>query len=587
MADTDKINELIGQRQFEEALNITKDALKEEADNIELIKLAGLAEVNLDLWAEAKVHFETVVKFNPEDATSWFYLANCYNNLADFVSAKNTYIKVIELRNEYVEAYKSLCVVLLKLDLMDEAIEYAKKGQAIAPEDYLFDFVIGTAYVKLREFEKSIEPFEKALQKDSKNIGIFNSLGTAYMASQRSEDAIKCYQKVIELYPESPMGYFNLGSAYQIRQKHKEACEMLKKAVELDEEDEGFKVAYAMSLVKTEQYNDAIDIYKKLLVQHPEKDNYKLNLVTCYEALGDVQTAIKMLEGIVYLNPKFVIPAQKLANLYIQTNQLSKAKDLYDKILLKNNPTAETLHHYAVLSSSLCDTDTAERILKKVIRMNPKMANAHKDLAVIYLNKRLFDYAEDEFKTAMEIKPNDFEIIFEYGNFLYSTSKNQDAEIYYQKALELEPKNVLALTFMALNKLVLNQLDEAKKYIMEALHINHHHEYIQFCAGRILYARGEYEDAKRYLVEAVAQNPDVETQNTLALTYYELGDYQQAINIFNNLQEKFPDNVSVLKNLAKCYEKIQDNDMALEYLYKSADILAEDEEVQEMIRKLS
>ena len=587
MADIDKINELIGQRKFEEALNITMDALKEDADNIELIKLAGLAEVNLNLWAEAKIHFETVVKFNPEDATSWFYLANCYNNLADFVSAKNTYIKVIELREEYVEAYKSLCVVLLKLDLMNEAIEYAKKGQMIVPEDYLFDFVIGTAYVKLREFEKSIEPFEKALQKDSNNIGIYNSLGTAYMASKRSEDAIKCYQKVIELQPDSPMGYFNLGSAYQIQQKHKEACEMLKKAVELDEEDEGFKVAYAMSLVKTEQYNDAIDIYKKLLVQHPEKDNYKLNLITCYEALGDVQTAIRMLEGIVYLNPKFVIPAQKLANLYIQTNQPSKAKELYDKILLKNNPTAETLHHYAVLSSSLCDTDTAERILKKAIRMNPKMAHAHKDLAVIYLNKRLFDYAEDEFKTAMEIKPNDFEIIFEYGNFLYSTSKNQDAEIYYQKALELEPKNVLALTFMALNKLVLNQLDEAKKYIMEALHINHHHEYIQYCAGRILFARGEYEDAKRYLVEAVAQNPDVETQNTLALTYYELGDYQQAINIFNNLQEKFPDNVSILKSLAKCYEKIQDNDMALNYLYKSADILAEDEEVQEMIRRLS
>ena len=587
MADIDKINELIGKKEFNEALNITKEALKEEPDNIELIKSAGLSEVNLELWADAKVHFESVVKHNADDATSWFYLANCYNNLADFISAKNAYIKVIELRKEYIEAYKSLCVVLLKLDLSEEAIEYAEKGQSIAEEDYLFDFIIGTAYTKLKEFEKSIEPFENALKKDAKNIAVYNSLGTAYMASQRSDDAIKCYKKVIEMFPNSPMGYFNLGSALQIQQKHKDACEYFKKAVELDEEDESFKVAYAMSLIKSEQYNEAVDIYKKLLVQHPEKENYKFNLITCYEALGDVQTAIRMLEGLVYLNPKFVLPAQKLANLYIQTNQLSKAKELYDKILLKNNPTAEILHHYAVLSSSLCDTDTAERILKKAIRMNPKMANAHKDLAVIYLNKRLFDYAEDEFKTAMEIKPNDFEIIFEYGNFLYSTSKNKDAEIYYQKALELEPKNILALTFMALNKLVLNQLDEAKKYIEKALEINHHHEYIQFCAGRILFARGEYEEAKRYLIKAVEQNPDVETQNALALTYYELGDYQQAINIFNNLQEKFPDNVSVLKSLAKCYEKIQDNDMALEYLYKSADILAEDEEVQEMIRRLS
>ena len=361
----------------------------------------------------------------------------------------------------------------------------------------------------------------------------------------------------------------------------------MKKAVELDPEDEVFKTTYAMSLIKSEQYDEAIAIYKKLVVQHPEKENYKYNLINCYEAVGDIQTAITMLEGIVYVNPKFVLPAQKLANLYIKANKLSRAKELYDNIILKNSPTAEVLHQYAILSSSLCDTDTAERILKKAIKMNPGLAKAHKDLAIIYLNKRLFDYAQDEFKTAMELLPNNFEILFEYGNFLYSTSKNTEAEEYYLKALEIEPENILALTFMALNKLILNQLDEAKEYIMKALHINHHHEYIQYCAGRIMFARKEYEDAKRYLIKAVEQNPDVETQNTLALTYYELGEYGQAVNIFNNLLSKFPENISVLRSLAQCYEKMDDSDKALEYLYKLTDIFPEDEEAQEMIRKLS
>ena len=56
MADIDKINEQISNRKFEEALNFTKEALKEEPENIELIKLAGLSEVNLEIWHEAKVH---------------------------------------------------------------------------------------------------------------------------------------------------------------------------------------------------------------------------------------------------------------------------------------------------------------------------------------------------------------------------------------------------------------------------------------------------------------------------------------------------------------------------------------------------
>ena len=115
----------------------------------------------------------------------------------------------------------------------------------------------------------------------------------------------------------------------------------------------------------------------------------------------------------------------------------------------------------------------------------------------------------------------------------------------------------------------------------------HHHEYVLFCAGRILYARGEYEDAKRYLIKAVEQNPDIETQNTLALTYFELGEYRQALNIFNHLLTKHPDNISLLMSGAKCYEALKDNDSALEYLDKVVSILPEDEDAQEMIRKLS
>ena len=542
MADIDRINELVGEKEFDKAQEMIASALKEEPDNVELIKLAGLVEVNLNQWEEARKNFETVVKYRPEDATSLFYLGNCYDNAGDYISAKNAYLSVIKLRPEYIEAYKSLCVALMKLDDSENAIKYAYQASALDPEDYIFDFIIGTAYMKIKEFEKSIEPLKKA---------------------------------------------YNIGSVYQIQQNHQEACEYLKKAVQLDDEDEGFKVALAMSEVKSGQYREAADIYKSLLIAHPEKDNYKYNLVSCYEALGDIQTAISMLEKMVYVNQKFILPAQKLASLYIKTNQLSKAKEIYDNILLKNKPSAETLHQYAVLSSSLCDTDTAEKILKKVIKMNPDIAKAHKDLGIIFLNKRLFKYAEEEFQTALKLAPNDFEIIFEYGNFLYSISKNTEAERYYQEALDLQPDNVLALTFMALNKLILNQLDASKEYIMKAVKINPHHEYIQFCAGRILFARKEYDEAKHFLIHAVEQNPDIETQNTLALTYYELGEFDSAINIFNNLLVKKPDNISVLMSLAKCYEGKKDNDKALEYLDKVVTIFPEDEEAHEMIRKLS
>lgn len=582
----DRITELVGIKDFNAAKPLIEEALEKTPDSIELIKLAGLTDVNLELWFTARTHFETVVKFEPEEATSWFYLAKCYEKLADFTSAKNAYVRVIDLRNEYMEAYQSLCIILLRLNEPLEAVRYAQIASELDKENYIYDFIIGTAYMKNKEFEKAQEPLLRALEKESENLGTLNSLGTCYMAQGKSSEAIQTYEKALEINPDSVMAYYNIGSAYQIQQNHEKACEYLAKAVELDE-DESFITALAMSEVKLGRYECALKHYKQLALMCPGKENYKYNIVTCYEALGEFNVAIKMLEEIVYVNPKFILPAQKLASLYIKTNQLVKAKDIYENILLKEKVSAEILHQYAILSSSLCDTDTAEKMLKKVICMNPEIAKAHKDLGIIYLNKRLFDYARDEFETAMQLAPNDFEILFEYGNFLYSISENTEAERFYTEALEVEPKNVLALTFMALNKLILNQIEAAYEYILKALEVEPNHEYVQFCAGRILFAKHEYEDAKRYLIRAIEQNPDIETQNTLALTYFELGEYQNALNLFKNIYAKSPKSVSVLMEIAKCYEALKDNDTALAYLDKVVEIFPENEEAHQMIRRLS
>lgn len=582
----DRITELVGIKDFNAAKPLIEEALEKTPDSIELLKLAGLTDVNLELWFTARTHFETVVKFEPEEATSWFYLAKCYEKLADFTSAKNAYVRVIDLRNEYMEAYQSLCIILLRLNEPLEAVRYAQIASELDKENYIYDFIIGTAYMKNKEFEKAQEPLLRALEKESENLGTLNSLGTCYMAQGKSSEAIQTYEKALEINPDSVMAYYNIGSAYQIQQNHEKACEYLAKAVELDE-DESFITALAMSEVKLGRYECALKHYKQLALMCPGKENYKYNIVTCYEALGEFNVAIKMLEEIVYVNPKFILPAQKLASLYIKTNQLAKAKDIYENILLKEKVSAEILHQYAILSSSLCDTDTAEKMLKKVICMNPEIAKAHKDLGIIYLHKRLFDYARDEFETAMQLAPNDFEILFEYGNFLYSISENTEAERFYTEALEVEPKNVLALTFMALNKLILNQIEAAYEYILKALEVEPNHEYVQFCAGRILFAKHEYEDAKRYLIRAIEQNPDIETQNTLALTYFELGEYQNALNLFKNIYAKSPKSVSVLMEIAKCYEALKDNDTALAYLDKVVEIFPENEEAHQMIRRLS
>ena len=82
-----EINEIIGEKDFSQAKIMLEDYLKDDEFNVEGLKLLGLCNLNLDLYDEGRSNFETVVKYAPDDATSWFYLANCYDNLEDYLHA--------------------------------------------------------------------------------------------------------------------------------------------------------------------------------------------------------------------------------------------------------------------------------------------------------------------------------------------------------------------------------------------------------------------------------------------------------------------------------------------------------------------
>ena len=312
----------------------------------------------------------------------------------------------------------------------------------------------------LKKFEMAVEYLEKALNLNPDHSQLYNNLGTCYVTLGDLDKAYHNFVKASELDPENSITYFNIGSILQLQNKHKEACEFFKKAYDIEAQD-NYLVALALSEVKSNQMEEAIKHYKALASRYPSKPNFQYNLACCYDAVGDYTSAITILAQLVLANPKSVSMLRKLASIYIKINQFANAKVLYEKILIQGNVTPEIYYEFAHLCVKTNDMDKAEKILKKVVDLNPEFAMAHKDLGVLYLGKRLFDYAEDEFNQALNIAPDNFDILFEYANYLHSTTDFAKADEYYQKALQINPEDPDALGFSALNKIQLNELDKA------------------------------------------------------------------------------------------------------------------------------
>lgn len=582
----EQINGLISEKKFEEAQEALKLFLASDEKNVEALKLSGLCNVNLERFDEGRKDFETVVKYKPEDASSWFYLANCYDNLNDFLHAKPAYLEVISLRENYLEAYKNLCVIYVKTGEADKAIELGKKAIEFIQDDYSLYYIVGTACMALKKYEESIQYLEKALELKPDHSQLYNNLGTSYVTMGNLDKAYENFLKASELDPDNSITYYNIGSILQIKEQHKEAVEYFQKAYDI-EEQESYLVSMALSEFKGEMFEDAIKHYKMLVAQHPEKPSYQYNLACCYEQTREFQYAIGILAHLVMLNPKSVNMSLKLANLYLKVNQPLHSKEIYERIIRQGSVSEEIYYDFAHICVITKDIDKAEKILKKVVELNPEFAPAHKDLGVIYLGRRLFDYAKDEFETALKCDPENIGVIFEYANYMHSTSMFKEADEFYKKVLEKEPENYKAMAFSALNKIQLKDLDTALEQINKAIGHLAQDPFLLYIAGRIRFLRKDYEEAKHYLVKSYEMEQDSDTKNLLALCYYELGDYPQAVTIFRSILDASPMNVNVLISCAKCYEKLEDIPMALEHLEKAVEVFPDCEEAHEMIRTLS
>lgn len=581
-----EITDLIQDKQFVEAKAKLEGVTDCGENNIEALKLLGLCNINLEKYQEAQGNFETVVKYNQDDATSWFYLASCYEQLDDFLHAIPAYQRVIELREFDLEAYKCLAVLYIKNKEEEKAIECIKKALDFAGEDFTLCYIIGTAYMSLKCFDESVHYLEKALAIQPNHAQLYNNLGTSYLTIENFDKAYENFLKATELDPNNALTYFNIASILQIQHKHKEACEFFEKAYNLEQND-NYLAAMALSEVKSGDWENAIKHYKILATHHPEKQTYQYNLACCYEEVQEYRYAISILAKLVAMNPKSVAMSQKLANIFIKSNQPLLAKEIYERILNLGNVGFDVYYEFAHICLVVNDTDKAEKILKKVVELKPDYAAAHKDLGVLYLSKRLMDYAKDEFEQAISIAPEDASILSEYANFLHATSEFEKADEFYSKALELNPKAFETFAFSALNKIFLKDYETALSQINVAIGNSIQNGFYLYIAGKILFLKEEYEDAKIYLIKSFEMDANIETKNLLAICYFNLGNFEQAKNIFSSLLKQNEYNINVLFWLAKCEKELGNTDKALEYLEKTTEISPEFEEAHELIRELS
>jgi len=267
-----------------------------------------------------------------------------------------------------------------------------------------------------------------------------------------------------------------------------------------------------------------------------------------------------------------------LARKLCQQGNLAAAKNTCLSILETARTNQETLGLLGEIELNLNNINRAFDLLSEASK-NSKNAHVQIQFAVCLLRLERFDDAEKAFQKALKLEPQN--ILAQKGlGELYcrialkndSQSAYQSAEKYLRKTLSKLPRDAGVLTNLSVTLQALNQHKEALKYGLKALEINPADEIANNSVGSIYSELGEFDKALSYYRKSLAKK-QVNSQvfrNFVTAKKFTLNDSDLAlVKNQEDLLKKYrfdDENTRAMYfALGKVYDDIGDWDKAFNY----------------------
>jgi tetratricopeptide (TPR) repeat protein len=212
---------------------------------------------------------------------------------------------------------------------------------------------------------------------------------------------------------------------------------------------------------------------------------------------------------------------------------LQKAQNLAKQ----QNPSQEQLANYLA---------QAVNITKKSTEQRPNEVDTWETLADMYKNARQFvpganDWVEKSLKKAIELEPTNPVLHWELGNAYLFADKKKQAKDQYKQAIQLKPNYLIA--YISLSKVLASEkkFDQAIALYQPIYSQIEKSPQALFNLARLFYNRGGEGDLKRaqqVLQQAITQSPNyVNALYTLGLVYQKQDKTQQAQKYFDKVKQ--------------------------------------------------
>ena len=229
-----------------------------------------------------------------------------------FELARRMFAKAVELDPGYARAYAGIadCDAWLHLtyqvDLRVESIvEIADKALALDPNLSEPHASRGTALTAAGKFEEASREFERALELDPDSFGAHFLYARSSILTGNLERAARLLERAGEILPGNYQPpcmliqlYRSLGQPEKIKQAALKGIPLAEQELILHPEDPRPAHFGVTALIETGQYDRAREWISRAMAIDPEDPATLYNCACAYSKLGDVDTALDLLEQV-------------------------------------------------------------------------------------------------------------------------------------------------------------------------------------------------------------------------------------------------------------------------------------------------
>lgn len=323
------------------------------------------------------------------------------------------------------------------------------------------------------------------------------------------------------------------------------------------------------SLIANYQYSAAKVELEKDMTLLDSNTNLLNKYALCQKQLGETSLSITSYEKSLMIDSLQINPRIQLSRLYQAQGQLTKAINVYSKVISLDSNNTYFLKKYAGLLRQAYLPLIAAGIYQKAIEINPKDEESKIDLIKSYQEANMMKKANDLCDSLLAIHADNYRFHYESAKLSYSL-KNYEKTI---KALESSTalkgdSNLIEIKLLAVSFFHLKRYEKAIPLLEDVINNTDKNEVMFYYLGLCYKNVGQLDLAEENLDKAIDEGTSENLGSyytNLAIIHENNGNHYEAIKAFQKAY-KLSESAILLYHLARNYDMYyRDKGTAMRY----------------------